>query len=162
MANYPNQNNGPRELEWDDEIQHDSTFTLLPEGDYNFGVMSFERGRHNGSDKLPPCNKAILQINLWNDAGDQTQITHNLFLHSSVEGILCAFFTAIGQRKHGDKLVMNWATVPGSCGRCHVGIRTYTKEGEEKQINQITRFLEPDESVTGIAQNTASFQAGKF
>lgn len=156
------QNNTPRELGWEDEIQHDSNFQLLPEGDYNFGVLSFERGRHNGSDKLPPCNKAILQINVWDADNNRTQITHNLFLHSSVEGILCAFFIAIGQRKHGDKLVMNWTTVPGSCGRCHVGIRTYIKDGEERQINQITKFLEPDESVTGAAQSPGLYQAGRF
>lgn len=156
------QNNIPRELGWDDEIQHDSNFQLLPEGDYNFGVLSFERGRHNGSDKLPPCNKAILQINVYDGDNNQTQITHNLFLHSSVEGILCAFFIAIGQRKHGDKLVMNWATVPGSCGRCHLGIRKYTKDGEERLINQITKFLEPDESATDAAQNPGSYQAGRF
>jgi hypothetical protein len=155
------QNNIPRELGWDDEIQQDSEFQLLPEGDYNFGVMSFERGRHAGSDKLPPCNKAILKLNVWDDDG-QTLLTHNLFLHSSVEGLLCAFFTAIGQRKHGEKLTMNWATVPGSFGRCHLGVRTYKdKEGKDRQTNQITKFLEPDENATGAAQGT-NYQAGRF
>ena len=42
-----------RELDWNDEIEKDSDFTLLPEGDYDFTVESFERGRHPGSDKLP-------------------------------------------------------------------------------------------------------------
>jgi hypothetical protein len=51
-----------REYSWDDQIEKDSEFILLPEGDYDFEVMSFERGRHAGSDKLPPCNKAILAI----------------------------------------------------------------------------------------------------
>ena len=50
-----------REFGWDDEIQNDSTpFEVLPEGDYRFRVEKFERGRHSGSEKIPPCNKAIL------------------------------------------------------------------------------------------------------
>ena len=53
-----------RELDWNDEIEKDSDFTLLPEGDYDFTVESFERGRHPGSDKLPACNKAILKLRI--------------------------------------------------------------------------------------------------
>jgi len=158
------QNNIPRELGWDDTIEKDSEYALLPEGDYNFGVMSFERGRHNGSDKLPPCNKATLKINVWDDNGNQTLITKSLFLHSSVEGLLCSFFTSIGQRKHGEKLAMNWAAVVGSFGRCHVGIRTYKKDdGIERQANEITKFLEPDESDANTAQpSNSNYQQGKF
>ncbi len=42
-----------KELGWDDEISQESTFTLLEEGDYRFRFVSMERGRHNGSSKLP-------------------------------------------------------------------------------------------------------------
>ena len=152
------QPNVDRELGWEDEIQKDSEFVLLPEGDYFFGVTSFERGRHPGSDKLPPCNKAILKLRVWGDAGE-TSITHNLFLHSSVEGLLCAFFVSIGQRQHGEKMSMNWAAVTGSMGRCHVGVRSYKdKDGNERQANQVTRFLEPE----GSNANTAGYQPGRF
>ena len=155
------QNSIPRELGWDETIENDGDFLLLPEGDYNFGVMSFERGRHNGSEKLPACNKAILKLRVWNEDAETT-ITHNLFLHSSVEWRLCAFFAAIGQRKHGEKLQMNWATVVGSCGRCHVGVRNYKKDdGTERQTNEITKFLEPDESITGTVQ-PSNYQQGRF
>lgn len=156
------QNNMPRELGWDETIEKDSEYVLLPEGDYNFGVMSFERGRHNGSDKLPPCNKAILKLNVWDESGNQTLITKSLFLHSSVEGLLCSFFTAIGQRKHGEKLAMNWATVVGSFGRCHVKIRNYKKDdGTDGQANEITKFLEPDENTAPAAAPTG-YQTGRF
>ena len=38
-----------RELSWDDEIEKDSgEFILLPEGDYEFTVESFERARYQG------------------------------------------------------------------------------------------------------------------
>lgn len=91
-----------REFEWDDTITKDaSDFILLPEGDYNFTVESFERGRHEGSEKLPPCKKAILTLRIEAPEGT-ARIMHNLFLHSKTEGILSAFFTCIGQKKKGE------------------------------------------------------------
>lgn len=137
-----------REFNWDDIIQNDSDeFILLPEGDCDFEVTSFERGRHNGSEKLPPCNKAVLKIKVTNEAGQSTTITHNLMLHSKCEGMICAFFTAIGQRKHGEQLRMNWNSVVGSRGRCKVGIRTWkSKNGEDMKSNEIKRFYAPEDS----------------
>ena len=43
-----------RELDWDEAIElNPSTFVLLPEGEYDFKVIKFERQRHTGSAKLP-------------------------------------------------------------------------------------------------------------
>lgn len=140
-------NNTPeREFGWEDIIENDGPeFTLLPEGDYDFKVLSFERARHPGSAKLPPCNKAIVHIEIDSPEG-RTVIKHNLFLHSKCEGMLCAFFSAIGQRKRGEQLRMNWNTVPGSTGRCKVGIHTWTKDdGSEGKTNEIKRFYEAEE-----------------
>ncbi|MEG1823070.1 MAG: DUF669 domain-containing protein, partial [Clostridiales bacterium] len=104
-----------RELGWEDEIQKDSEFEVLPKGDYDFEVIDFKRGRYDGGPNLPACNKAIISLKLTGKGGAAT-ITQNLFLHSKTEGILCAFFEAIGQRKHGESLKMNWGTVVGSKG----------------------------------------------
>lgn len=137
-----------REFGWDEVIEHDSEeFELLPEGDYDFEVLSFERGRHNGSEKLPPCNKAILKIRVTGN-GKTSTITHNLMLHSKTEGLICAFFVGIGQRKRGEQLRMDWNKVPGSKGRCKVGIRTFksNKTGEEMKSNEIKRFYDPAET----------------
>ena len=132
-----------RTLDWDDEISHDSEFTLLPEGDYDFTVVSFERGRHAGSAKLTPCNKAILTLRVT-DGGETTTITHNLFLHSKTEGMVCSFFTAIGARKHGEKLRMDWNQVPGAKGRCKVYVDEWTgDDGQPRQSNKIKKFYEP-------------------
>ena len=85
-----------------------------------------------------------------------TTLKHNLYLHSNVEGLLCAFFTAIGQRKKGERLTMNWSRVVGSKGRCRVGTRKWKgDDGEERSSNEIKRFLEPEEKAT-------PFQAGRF
>ena len=149
------ENQMDRELQWDDTIEKESSdFVLLPEGDYNFVVDSFERGRHGGSEKLPPCNKAILKLRVESDKGTAL-ITHNLFLHTKTEGLLSAFFESIGQKKKGEKMVMNWSHVPGATGRTKVGIHTYVnKDGEERQSNDIKKFY-PKE-------NKPAFTAGTF
>lgn len=46
-----------RELGWDDEIEKGADYVLLPEGEYDFTIESFERGRFEGSDKAPACPK---------------------------------------------------------------------------------------------------------
>ena len=122
-------NNEGRELGWEDPIENDGPdYKVLPEGDYDFEVISFERGRHPGSDKLPPCNKATLSIRIKGEKG-QTTVKHNLFLHTKTEGLLCAFFTAIGHRRHGERIAMNWSKVVGATdgARLASGVTQTTK-----------------------------------
>ncbi|MDD4431716.1 MAG: hypothetical protein PHF61_09995 [Bacteroidales bacterium] len=154
MSNFGTEVDVDRELSWDDPIENDSPeFVVLPEGDYDFEVIEFERGRHNGSEKLPPCNKAVVHIKIEGKEGVSI-IRHNLFLHTKTEGMLCAFFTAIGQRQKGEKVTMNWNAVVGSKGRAKVGIRTWKNDnGQEMTFNEIKKFYEPQ---------SKSFTPGKF
>ena len=138
MADY-NHNTIDRELDWNDSIENDSPdFILLEEGEYVFTVDHFEKDRHPGSEKLPPCNKAVLYLNVETPQGVAT-VRHNLFLHTRTEGMVCAFFTAIGQRQHGQRVTMNWSAVPGAKGRAKIGIREYNG----KKYNEVKKFLEP-------------------
>lgn len=148
-----------KELQWDDVIEKDaSEFVLLQEGDYDFTVESFERARHNGSEKLPPCNKAVLKLRIDSEQGT-AYINHNLFLHTITEGMLSAFFASIGQKKKGEPLRMDWGRVPGSTGRAKVGIHPYkNRDGEERRSNEIKRFY-PKE---GAGQAAPSYKAGEF
>ena len=41
MNEFKNTEN--RELDWEDEIENDSSFELLPAGDYDFTVKTIER-----------------------------------------------------------------------------------------------------------------------
>lgn len=145
-----------RELAWDDEIENESGgWVLLPEGEYDFVVESFERGRHNGSTKVPPCNKAILTLGIDSPQG-HASVTCNLFLYDRYEWKLCQFFTSIGARKHGERLRMDWSKVLGARGRCKVTVRPYVgNDGKERQANDIDRFLEP-------AGQPATWKAGTF
>ena len=61
-----------KELGWDDVIEKESDFTLLPAGDYDFTITGFERARNEGSEKLPPCNKAVVSIHIDAPEGSTT------------------------------------------------------------------------------------------
>ena len=143
-----------RELGCDDEISREGgEFLLLPEGDYNFVVESYERARHPGSDKLPACNKAILHLRVTAPEGE-IHLEHNLFLHQRTEGFLSEFFTSIGLKKPGEPLRMNWNQVPGCTGRLKLGVHTWrTKDGEERKSNQVKKFY---------PKAASNFTPGKF
>lgn len=131
-----------KEFGWDDEIVAESEYTLLPEGDYDFEVKNFERGRSNGSTKLPPCNMAILTLRV-SDEKQSTIVTDNLVLHSRMEWKLSQFFLAIGQKKHGEPLKMDWSKVQGAKGRCKVIVDRYTTDkGEERESNKIAKYYD--------------------
>lgn len=141
-----------RELDWNDTIEKDGgEFILLPKGDYPFVVKSFERARYAGGEKLTPCNKAVLSIEIQSPDGAAVTLTHNLYLHTKTEGLISAFFAAIGQKKKGDKLQMNWNAVVGSTGKAKVDIRNWTgKDGKEYQSNEIKSFYPKEEAGSGF------------
>ena len=156
-----NDKNIERELDWDSEIENESPeFVLLPEGEYEFEVISFERARYAGGEKLPPCNQAKLKLKIETPEGIAT-VSNNLFLHSRTEGLLSAFFNCIGQKKHGEKVQMNWGRVIGARGRALIGVRTYN----EKEFNEVKRFLDPVDAASATpsaGQTGANFKPGKF
>lgn len=140
-------------LNWDDEIVKDSgEFTLLPEGDYTFKVVNFERAWYDGSDKIPPCNKAIITIKIEAPEGT-AELKENLFLTTKTEGLLSAFFSSIGQKKKGEPLRMNWNKVIGSTGRVKVTHREYN----DSTYNQVKRWLSPEEP-----KSAGGFKPGAF
>lgn len=159
MADF---NNTDMAMNWGDSIQNDSEFVLLPEGDYDFEIVGFARKRFEGSAKMSACPMAALSIKLYDKnspAKGSTVVNHNLFLNRKCEGILCSFFTAIGDRKHGEPLKPNWTAVVGKKGRCKVSVRNWTgNDGEERQSNEIKRFYEPKAAPAAAP----SWTAGSF
>lgn len=137
------QNNIPHELGWDDEISGEGGgFFLLEEGDYNFTVVSFERGRFPGSAKLPPCNKATFILEVEADGGT-ARVRHDLILYSTLEWKISEFFRAIGQKKAGEPLRPRWNEVVGAKGRARFKTRTYVKkDGSKGEVNEVDRFYD--------------------
>lgn len=137
-------NNFDHEIGWEDTIEKDSDRVLLPDGLYYFTVLGLERTRHmpnpQNPGKLPACNKAIVSIKIVANEGE-TELRHNLFLHSSTEGMLSAFFAAIGQKKKGEPLRMNWNAIIGKTGVCKVGTRQYNGNN----YNEVKSMLYPED-----------------
>ena len=80
------------------------------------------------------------------EVGIPGEILEFLFLHRSVEWKLSAFFRCIGQKKPGEKLVMDWGNVIGSKGRAHFKPRSYkANNGEDREANELDRFIDYDE-----------------
>lgn len=131
-------------MEWDDVIEDDGReFIILPEGDYIFTVTRFERGRFPGSEKMAACNKASLVLQVETDKGTGICYT-DIFLSRRLEWKIASFFRCIGQKQHGERLVMDWNRVVGKRGRGHFKPETYTSKGEEREKNTVTKFYDYD------------------
>mgnify|MGYP000863540518 CR=1 FL=1 len=63
------------EYGWEDEIVNEGgDFVLLPEGDYDFTVAKYERARHEGSAKVPPCKGHIHHLGCRGQRGDNREL----------------------------------------------------------------------------------------
>lgn len=134
-----------RAFSWDDMINNETSFSLVDEGDYTFRITKIERGHHAGSSKLPACPKVTMAVSILDDNGNElTSLSHNLFLHSSVEGLLSAFFLSTGLKKHGEPVSLSaFGIASGKTGRCHVIKDKWTNDkGEEKENNKIKYFID--------------------
>lgn len=140
-----------RALDWNDTITQENEFELLPEGTYNFTVESMERGRYDGSEKMSACPMANLTISITDPVSGKTgKVFDSLYLNAKAEWRLSQFFTAIGQKKKGEPLAMNWNAVPGSTGRLELSINKYTdKNGNQKENNRVDKYL-PAEGKTFV------------
>ena len=135
------------ELGWDDEltVDQEELVTLRP-GEYIFTIIGFERKRYEpkpgSTGKLPACNMAEITIEI-NDPGQGRGIARDkLYLHSSTQGLLSAFFASIGMKKKGEPAKMNWAQVLGKQGV--VKIKNHEYNGNK--YNDVDRFLPLDAS----------------
>ena len=160
MSEYQND---AHEIGWGDQIIADGgEFLLLDEGDYDFTVTAFERGRFPGSAKIPACNKAVLTLTVQTPKGE-ANAKYDLILWSSLEWKISEFFRSIGQKKSGEAFVPRWNEVVGSKGRAHFKPRKYLKNGEERQVNDISKFYDAPQTQQSYASAPQSgWQQGKF
>lgn len=140
-----------KEIGWDDEVEKGNEYTIIPEGDYDFVVESFERSRYEGSDKVPPCNRALLKIRV--DAPEGTTVMNeSLLLYDKMQWKLAEFFLSIGAEEKDDRVKMNWQMVPQSTGRATIEIRL-DRNDPSKKYNHVKKFLPKPKK---------QFKAGEF
>ena len=151
-------------MDWNDQIQQDSSeFEVVPEGEYNFEVIKFERSRTDSDAKYPNCNQAIITLRVTN-SDYSGEITDRLILNRKLEWKISQFFCAIGQKRKGEPFVMNWPAVPGARGRCEITIRSYAKKtdkaGEQTGRSNNIKYLEAE--ISSSAAPARRFTAGTF
>jgi len=146
MSDYTN--GAGHALDWDDEIQYtESSFVLLPTGEYPFTVTGFDRQNFDGSSKIPACKMAVLHLAV--DGGDRgtANVDERLYLHTSMLWKLSEFVVSIGQMEpvEGATVRINWNAVPGSTGLVKISVNKYkNKNGEERTNNRVEHFLPPE------------------
>ena len=135
--------NDPNIMSWDDVLENDGQeFIVLPEGDYTYTVTGFERGQFPGGPKVPACPKATVTLTIDNELGAAIAKV-DLLLYRTIEWKIAAFFRSIGQKKHGEKTVMDWNKVVGARGKAHFRPREYnTKDGQKREVNDVDRFID--------------------
>ena len=132
---------------WDEEVETvDSSFTLLPEGEYEFVVKDFERGRTKGSAKMPACDQGIYTLHMLNPGGLSADLRHFLPLDDSMRWKITQCFQGLGRipedRPEGTTGRCPWANAVGCKGRAEVGVRTWTgDDGKERESNEIRRVM---------------------
>jgi len=137
-------------MSWNDVLENDGQeFLILPEGDYTYTVTDYERGQYAGGEKIPPCPKATIYLEIETEQGTATSRVE-LFLYRKLEKKIAAFFRSIGQKKHGEKISMDWNKVIGSRGRAHFMPFEYVKNGQTRRINSLDYFIDYDPSVAMI------------
>lgn len=143
--------NNAQALDWDADFEAQETdrSPILPEGDYRFEIAKVERGRHNGQGKIPACNKATVTFRVFSSQGDVT-IKENYYLLNEDWRIrmMTSFFASIGLAdkatvESGGRIKPVWSNeIVGRRGVCHVAPRTYQKDGQDYQTNNL-KFLYP-------------------
>lgn len=116
----PFNNDGKQEnegaLNWDSVISKESEFIDIPDGIYDFVITDFQQDYFNGSEKMNPCNVAVVTAQVQVN-GEDASVRDRLFMHSKAEWKLSQFLICIGQKKPGVPLKPNWNQIIGSTGK---------------------------------------------
>lgn len=129
-------------IDFDGEVSNDGeAFVTLPEGDeVTFAITEVEKGRNKAGDKPQVALKlTCVSVNGHGRTGVKDYIT----MTRKSEWKLCELFTALGFRKHGEKLALRWDII-GKTGRATVTVDKYVgKNGDALTSNKIKHYLEP-------------------
>jgi hypothetical protein len=159
MMTYNNNTAQDREFGFDDVITQDTQeFITLKPGEYEFEVREIEKTRYNGSSKpdgLPPCNQVKVFLDVFTPEG-KASVIDNIYLHSRVEWRISSFFAAIGMKKKGEPLRMNWNEVVGKHGKAKFTVNEYNG----REYNNVSNYILPDDyESSGASKN---WTAGAF
>mgnify|MGYP001014332618 CR=1 FL=1 len=159
MQNYQPTQGYDGEIGFDGTIEQDAQeFIVLQPGEHEFTVKSIEKGRFNGSQKadgLPPCNMVKVSLEINSNQGTAI-VFDNIYLHTRVEWRISSFFGAIGQKKKGEPLRMNWNSVIGQKGKAKI----VNNEYNGNTYNNVASYVLPDDYDQPVQTQMQGMQGG--
>ncbi len=127
-------------MKWEDNYaEKGADYVLLPEGEYDFVIESFERGWFDGSDKAPACPRAELKVKVETPEGISV-MNESILLYDRMQWKIAEFFLSIGAKEVEGRVDVNWNAVPRSTGRAIVEIRP-DRNDPSKKYNHVKKFL---------------------
>lgn len=141
-------------LSWEGSfIAEESSFMLLPVGEYDFLIKNMERKYYDGAGSIPngaPYAEVHLECTGPNGS---SLVKDKLFLMKSWQWKLTQFFTSIGQAPiTGQPFTPNWSQVIGSKGRLKIKINTSNND-PDKKFNNVDVYLEPKQPMQNSQTN---------
>jgi len=153
-----------KKFTFNDEVDpKDGERVILPKGLAMFAVMKIAK-KHETFNGIEGVDVAVIEMMVQPEAEEHAHLSATIeiklpLLYDWMWKYL-AFFTAIGQRKHGDKGMFkpDWKKAETGSGQCIAGPRSYVskkeREAAEKEkrdprpmeINDIEKFLSPEEA----------------
>ena len=143
---------------------YDRTYTLLPEGDYDFTVVDLKTDRYQPGpqSKIPyPCKRIKLTLRVVDpETGEQIDLFHNLYMCEikSCLGMMAQFLDSIENHKKGDKnIAFDWRpqVIIGKTGRLALNHRANNSD-PSKVYNNIKKLYPKDD----VPYNTVPAQNG--
>lgn len=132
-------------LSWDggSYTPKDSFVTIEP-GIYQYTISKLEKGRHEGSPKLPPCPKASLTLDIVYK-GDTVSVIDNIFMIKKNMGYIGRLFESAGFPVDANGNVqVDWNTIVGRSGYCEIKNRQY----QGNTYNDVKRYISPNDMQT--------------
>lgn len=132
----------PRGMEWDDpiDVDGDSSFQLLPAGDYVFkveDVLKLYSRKHN-------CHQADVKLLVLGD-GIHAVVKESFLLREDLKWKIAAFFRSIGLKKHGETYVMDWDAAKGRLGKARIEPDSFEgREGNTIVVNKVKKYYDAD------------------
>lgn len=135
----------------DAPVEYEGGFSVIPEGEYFFKVLSVERKQSEGGPNSPPHTKMNMTLQIENAEGHSLgQVKDDLPMFMKFVWKYNDFAKSIGMVKPDEKnIFVDWKNVPGSEGKCKLTIRKYEKrDGTTGEQNQVKYLIPSPDAAT--------------
>lgn len=132
------------EIPMDQPFDYEGDFKLIPDGEYDFRVISLERKEVEAGEKSPQHRKVEFAMEIF-DHGDRIgKVTDNIPMLGKFKWKYVAFGRSIGQVAPDQTkgILIDFRKVIGAEGRCKVSVRKFKKrDGSDGESNQVEYLL---------------------